>query len=173
MKMETNRETALQRHIEAYNLKDKLRNLAEKEAARRPFQHLPKQFSKGILIGNIAIVPRKIDDTRFVYVIADMVEANVIYRSINLKQTAILVAHYLADGKHIPQQLLSLDEHFASKIFEIKNFRRFVKSAQKEGNDAQEFIYTNKLRETNRHADQLKREIQANFEAVFGMNFAK
>lgn len=171
--MEPNKETALQKHIEAYNLKEKLKNLAENEAKRRPFRHLPKQFSKGILIGNIAIVPRKIDDSRFVYVIADMVEAIVIYKSINLKQTAILVAHYLAEGQSVPTQLLSTDEHFASKIFEIKNLRRFIKSAQQDKNDAQEFIYSNKLRETNRHADQLKREIQSNFEAVFGMNFAK
>ena len=171
--METNKQTELQKQIEDYNLKDKLRNLAEKQAARRPFRHLPKQFSKGILIGNIAIVPRKVDEQRFVYVIADMVNAEIINDSINLKQTAILVAHYLADNKNIPYFLLNTDQHFGSKVFEIKNYKRFVKAAQREGNNEQEFIYTNKLRETNRQADQLKREIQLNFEAVFRINFAK
>ena len=173
MNMETNRETALVKQITDYNLGGRLKDLAEKEAARRPFRHLPKQFSKGILIGNIAIVPRKVDDTRFVYVIADMVSAEIIYDSINLKQTAILAAHYLADDQQIPHFLLDMDQHFASKIFEIKNYRRFVKNAQREGDDAQEFIYTTKMRETNRQADELKREIQSNFEAVFGINFAK
>lgn len=171
--MEANKETALVKQIADYNLGDRLKDLAEKEALRRPFRHLPKQFSKGILIGNIAIVPRKVDDTRFVYVIADMVSAEIIHDSINLKQTAILAAHYLADDRHVPQLILNIDQHFASKIFEIKNYRRFIKNAQREGDDAQEFIYTNKMRETNRQADDLKREIQSNFEAVFGINFAK
>ena len=173
MKMETTKQTALVKQIADYNLGDRLKDLAEKEALRRPFRHLPKQFSKGILIGNIAIVPRKVDDTRFVYVIADMVSAEIIYDSINLKQTAILAAHYLADDRHVPQLILNIDQHFASKIFEIKNYRRFIKNAQRAGDDAQEFIYTNKMRETNRQADELKREIQSNFEAVFGINFAK
>jgi len=171
--MEPSKQTALVKQIEAYNLRGKLQDLAEKEAAKRPFRHLPKQFSKGILIGNIAIVPRKLDDTRFVYVIADMVEARVLYDGINLKQTAILVAHYLADGKHLPQHILDADAHFASKIFEIKNYRRFIKQAQKDKLEAQEFIYETKLRETNRLADQLKRSIQQDFEATFGITFAK
>ena len=87
----------LLKQIEAYGLKDKLADLAHKEQARRPFRHLPKQFSKGILIGNIAIVPKKHTGTRYVYVIADMLEARVLHDNINLKQTAILVAHYLAE----------------------------------------------------------------------------
>ena len=65
----------LVKQIEAYGLKGKLADLAHKEQARRPFHHLPKQFSKGILIGNIAIVPKKHTGTRYVYVIADMMEA--------------------------------------------------------------------------------------------------
>ena len=65
----------LVKQIEAYGLKGKLADLAHKEQARRPFRHLPKQFSKGILIGNIAIVPKKHSGTRYVYVIADMLEA--------------------------------------------------------------------------------------------------
>ena len=45
----------LVKQIEAYGLKGKLADLALKEQSKRPFHHLPKQFSKGILIGNIAI----------------------------------------------------------------------------------------------------------------------
>ena len=67
----------LVRQIEAYGLKHKLAELARKEEARRPFRHLPKQFSKGILIGNIAIVPKKHTGTRYVYVVADMLEAKI------------------------------------------------------------------------------------------------
>ena len=62
----------LVKQIEAYGLKGKLADLARKEESKRPFHHLPKQFSKGILIGNIAIVPKKHTGTRYVYVIADM-----------------------------------------------------------------------------------------------------
>ena len=59
----------LVRQIEAFGLKDKLKDIAHKEQAKRPFRHLPKQFSKGILIGNIAIVPKQSTGTRYVYVI--------------------------------------------------------------------------------------------------------
>jgi hypothetical protein len=163
----------LQRQIESYNLRDRLKDLAERELRRQPFRHLPKQFSKGILIGNIAIVPRKVDESRFVYVIADMVNAKILYDAINLKQTAILVAHHLADGMSVPKRILDTDEHFASKIFEITNFRRFIRSARLDKNEAQEFIYTEKLNQANRQADHLKRVIQSNFDATFRMNFAK
>jgi hypothetical protein len=163
----------LQRQIESYNLRDRLKDLAERELKRQPFRHLPKQFSKGILIGNIAIVPRKIDESRFVYVIADMVNAKILYDAINLKQTAILVAHHLADGLFLPRHILEIDTHFASKIFEITNFRRFIRSARLNKNEAQEFIYTEKLNQANRLADRLKRQIQSNFDATFRMNFAK
>ena len=64
----------LVKQIEAYGLKGKLADLALKEQSKRPFHHLPKQFSKGILIGNIAIVPKKYTGTRYVYVIADMLD---------------------------------------------------------------------------------------------------
>ena len=89
----------LVKQIEAYGLKEKLADVARKEETRRPFRHLPKQFSKGILIGNIAIVPKKHTGTRYIYVIADMIKAQILYDNINLKQTAILVAHNIADGK--------------------------------------------------------------------------
>ena len=96
----------LVRQIEAYGLKNKLQDLARKQESKRPFRHLPKQFSKGILIGNIAIVPKKWSGTRYVYVIADMLEAKVLHDDINLKQTAIMVAHHLADGKNVPSNLM-------------------------------------------------------------------
>ena len=171
--MESNKHTALVKQISDYNLRDRLKDLAERELKKQPFRHLPKQFSKGILIGNIAIVPRKVDESRFVYVIADMVNAKILYDCINLKQTAILVAHHMADNMSVPRYILDIDEHFASKIFEIKNFRRFVKSAQHDKNDAQEFIYTEKLKQANRQADRLKCEIQSTFDDTFRMNFAK
>ena len=40
----------LVKQIEAYGLKHKLAELARKQEARRPFRHLPKQFSKGISV---------------------------------------------------------------------------------------------------------------------------
>lgn len=171
--MENNKQIALVKQIEAFKLSDKLKSLAERELDRQPFRHLPKQFSKGILIGNIAIVPKKVDDQRFVYVIADMVTAKILYDNINLKQTAILVAHHKADNISVPESLLNLDTHFASKVFEIKNLRRFVKNAQISKNEAQEFIYQEKLKQANRLADSLKRQIQSSFDATFRMNFAK
>lgn len=158
---------SLENQIRSYNLKSKLKELAENDEKQRPFRHLPKQFSKGILIGNIAIVPKKMDPTRYVYVIADMTKAKIIYDSIFLKQTAILVAHYLADEKNIPNHILTLDECFASKLFDIKNFKRFYKSAQRDKNEDQEFVYYNKLVETHRTADEIKQEIHQIFDATF------
>ena len=38
----------LVKQIEAYGLKHKLAELVRKQEARRPFHHLPKQFSKGM-----------------------------------------------------------------------------------------------------------------------------
>lgn len=162
-----NKNEILESQIKSYNLKNKLNELAKNDEKQRPFRHLPKQFSKGILIGNIAIVPKKIDPTRYVYVIADMTQAKILYDSIFLKQTAILVAHYLADQKNIPAQILTLDEQFASRLFDIKNFKRFYKMAVKENDDDKEFVYSNKLIETNRRADEIKSEIHQIFDRTF------
>ena len=129
--MKRKNKSELVKQIEAYGLKGKLADLAHKEQARRPFRHLPKQFSKGILIGNIAIVPKKWSGTRYVYVIADMMEAKVLHDDINLKQTAILVAHHLADGKNVPSNLMELDMKFASQLFDIQSAKRMIKEAQK------------------------------------------
>ena len=158
----------LVKQIEAYGLKNKLAELARKEEARRPFRHLPKQFSKGILIGNIAIVPKKLTGTRYAYVIADMLEATIIHEDINLKQTAILAAHHLADGKNVPTNLMELDTKFASQLFDIQNAKRMIKEAQKNKDEAMEDIYWDRLDVANRLADECKSRIQMIFNDTFG-----
>ena len=158
----------LVKQIEAYGLRHKLSEIARREEARRPFRHLPKQFSKGILIGNIAIVPKKHTGTRYVYVIADMLEAKIIYEDINLKQTAILVAHHLADGNNIPFNILELDTKFASQLFDIQNAKRMTKEAQKAKDIAQEDVYYDRLDTANHLADQCKSSIQQIFNDTFG-----
>lgn len=157
----------LVRQIEAFGLKDKLKDIAHKEQAKRPFRHLPKQFSKGILIGNIAIVPKQSTGTRYVYVIADMLEARIIFEDINLKQTAILVAHHLAEGKIAPANVIEFDTHFASYLFEITNCKRMLKQAQKERDEWQEEIFYEKLQVAHRLADEYKAKIQHIFQSTF------
>ena len=157
----------LVRQIEAYGLKEKLADLAHKEQAKRPFRHLPKQFSKGILIGNIAIVPKKHTGTRYVYVIADMIEAKILYDHINLKQTAILVAHNIADGYEAPAIVLEHDTHFASQLFNITNAKRMMKLARKEDNEETEEVYLQKLQHAHDLADDYKAKIQGIFQSTF------
>ena len=149
-------------------MKDKLADLAHKEQARRPFRHLPKQFSKGILIGNIAIVPKKHTGTRYVYVIADMMEAKVLHDNINLKQTAILVAHYLADEKSVPKNVIKLDTKHASQLFDIQNAKRMIREAQKQKDELIEDVYWDRLDVANRLADECKAKIQQIFNDTFG-----
>ena len=158
----------LVRQIEAYGLKGKLADLAQREQARRPFQHLPKQFSKGIQIGNIAIVPKKHTGTRYVYVIADMMEARLLHEDINLKQTAILVAHYLADDKSVPTNLLDLDSKFSSQLFDIQNAKRMIREAQKGKDEQMEDVYWDRMDTANRLADDCKGSIQQIFNDTFG-----
>tara|TARA_Y100000004_G_C8848074_1_gene383494 strand:- start:413 stop:916 length:504 start_codon:yes stop_codon:yes gene_type:complete len=165
--IEKNR-SELVKQIEAYGLKNKLKDLARKEEARRPFRHLPKQFSKGILIGNIAIVPKKHTGTRYVYVLADMMEAKILHEDINLKQTAILVAHYLADDKNIPNNILELDTKHASQLFDIQNAKRMIREAQKEKDELMEDVYWDRLDVANRLADDCKTKIQHIFNDTFG-----
>ena len=157
----------LVRQIEAYGLKDKLADLVHKEQAKRPFRHLPKQFSKGILIGNIAIVPKKHTGTRYVYVIADMIEAKILYEDINLKQTAILVAHNIEDGYEAPAIVLEHDTHFASQLFNITNAKRMMKIARKEDNEETEEVYLQKLQHAHDLADDYKAKIQGIFQSTF------
>lgn len=159
--------TELLKQVKAYGLASKLKELALKDEKQRPFRHLPKQFSKGILIGNIAIVPRRIDETRFAYVIADMIEAKILYEDVCLKQSAILIAHYLADDKTVPDNIMSLDTQFASKLFEIKQYKTQWKRYEKEGNDGMSFIYENKYVETGRRADEIKQQIHSLFDSKF------
>ena len=159
----------LVKQIEAYGLKDKLADLVHKEEARRPFRHLPKQFSKGILIGNIAIVPKKHTGTRYVYVIADLIEAKLLYEDINLKQSAILIAHHLAENKNTPHQVMEYDTHFASQLFDITNAKRMIKMAQKEHDDNMEDIYVQRLEDAHRLADEYKGKIQEIFQSTFGV----
>jgi len=157
----------LLRQIRAYRLEDRLKKLAYNDEKTRPFRHLPKQFSKGILIGHIAIVPKRADETRFVYVIADMVQARILYEDIHLKQSAILIANKLADGKTVPSHILDWDSEFASRIFDIKNYKLKWRSAEKAGDDDQMFIYENKYNEANRQADAIKRRIHNLFDDMF------
>ena len=158
----------LVRQIEAYGLKGKLADLAQREQARRPFQHLPKQFAKGILIGNIAIVPKKHTGTRYVYVIADMLEARLLHEDINLKQTAILVAHYLADNKSVPTNLMELDTKFSSQLFDIQSAKRMIREAQKGKDEQMEDVYWDRMDTANRLADDCKASIQQIFNDTFG-----
>ena len=158
----------LVKQIEAYGLKGKLADLVHKEEARSPFRHLPKQFSKGILIGNVAIVPKKWTGTRYVYVIADMMEAKILHEDINLKQTAILVAHHLADEKTIPTNILELDTKFASQLFDIQSAKRMIKEAQKDKDELKEDVYWDRLDQANHLADDCKGRIQHIFNDTFG-----
>ena len=158
----------LVKQIEAYGLKGKLADLAQREQARRPFQHLPKQFAKGILIGNIAIVPKKHTGTRYVYVIADMLEARLLHEDINLKQTAILVAHYLADNKSVPTNLMELDTKFSSQLFDIQSAKRMIREAQKGKDEMSEDVYRDRLDTANHLADDCKGRIQHIFNDTFG-----
>ncbi len=165
--MTKEKKSELVKQIEAYGLKNKLADLAKKEEARRPFRHLPKQFSKGILIGNIAIVPKKSTGTRYVYVIADMMEAMVLHDDINLKQTAILVAHHLADGKPLPTNVLELDTKFASQLFDIQSAKRMIREAQKNKDQLAEDVYWDRLDSANHLADNCKSSIQQIFNDTF------
>jgi len=158
----------LVKQIEAYGLKSKLADLAQREQARQPFRHLPKQFAKGILIGNIAIVPKKHTGTRYVYVIADMTEAKILHEDINLKQTAILVAHYLAAGKNVPYNILDVDAKHASQLFDIQSAKRMIKEAQKQKDEQMEDVYWDRLDVANRLADECKGNIQQIFNDTFG-----
>ena len=158
----------LVKQIEAYGLKGKLADLVHKEEARSPFRHLPKQFSKGILIGNVAIVPKKWTGTRYVYVIADMMEAKILHEDINLKQTAILVAHHLADEKTIPTNILELDTKFASQLFDIQSAKRMIREAQKTKDEMAEDVYWDRLDTANHLADECKGRIQQIFNDTFG-----
>ena len=102
------------------------------------------------------------------YVIADMMEAKVLHEDINLKQTAILVAHYLADGKNLPYSILDLDTKHASQLFDIQNAKRMIREAQKDKDELTEDVYWDRLDVANRLADECKGKIQDIFNDTFG-----
>ena len=102
------------------------------------------------------------------YVIADMMEATIIYEDINLKQTAILVAHHLADGKSLPSNILDLDTKFSSQLFDIQSAKRMIKEAQKEKDTLKEDVYWDRLDAANHLADECKSKIQQIFNDTFG-----
>jgi hypothetical protein len=97
-----------------------------------------------------------------------MLEAQVLHHDINLKQTAILVAHYLADGKNIPDNIVELDMKHASQLFDIQNAKRMIKEAQKTKDDQAEDVYFDRLDVANRLADECKDQIQQIFSDTFG-----
>jgi hypothetical protein len=101
-------------------------------------------------------------------VIADMMEATILYDDINLKQTAILVAHYLADSKNIPENILDLDIKHASQLFDIQSAKRMIKEAQKNKDEQMEDVYWDRLDVANRLADECKSKIQQIFSDTFG-----
>jgi hypothetical protein len=100
-------------------------------------------------------------------VIADMVKANIIYNDINLKQTAIILAHHLADGKNVPENILDLDKHFASAVFSITNANRMLKMAKKQSNEMAIEIQTQKLEDAHSLADGYKGKIMDVFKQTF------
>ena len=97
-----------------------------------------------------------------------MMEAKVLHEDINLKQTAILVAHYLADGKQIPNDILELDMKHASQLFDIQSAKRMIKEAQKSKDELREDVYWDRLDVANRLADDCKGRIQQIFNDTFG-----
>jgi hypothetical protein len=96
-----------------------------------------------------------------------MVQAKILHEDIHLKQSAILIAHYLADGKEVPDRILDLDSQFASRIFEIKSFKLKWRSSEKNKDESQSFIYENKYIEANLKADEIKEKIQTVFDNTF------
>ena len=97
-----------------------------------------------------------------------MMEAQLLHEDINLKQTGILVAHHLADGKSIPNNILELDTKFASQIFDIQNAKRMIREAQKDKDEQMEDVYWDRLDVANRLADESKSKIQQIFNDTFG-----
>ena len=97
-----------------------------------------------------------------------MLEAKVLHEDINLKQTAILVAHHLADQKSLPVNILELDTKFASQLFDIQNAKRMIKEAQRGKDELVEDVYYDRLDSANHLADECKDRIQRIFNDTFG-----
>ena len=101
------------------------------------------------------------------YVIADMMEAKILYEQVSLKQSAIIIAHHIAENKPAPQQVIDFDTHFTSKLFEIQSSKAMIKAAEKEHNDVQAEIYQQRLDDAHRLADEYKAKIQDIFHSTF------
>ena len=100
------------------------------------------------------------------YVIADMMEAKILYEQVSLKQSAIIIAHHIAEHKPAPQEVIDFDTHFTSKLFEIQSSKAMIKAAEKEHNDVQAEIQTiqkeaeNKIKQIENLAeDKLKDQV--------------
>jgi hypothetical protein len=78
------------------------------------------------------------------------------------------VAHYLADGKAVPRNILDLDTKFASQLFDIQNAKRMIREAQKDEDELTEDVYWDRLDVANRLADECKSNIQQIFNDTFG-----
>ena len=89
------------------------------------------------------------------------------YDLICLKQSAILVAHHIAEGKSEPKNVIDYDTHFTSKLFEIQSSKAMIKAAEKERNDVQAEIYQQRLDDAHRLADEYKAKIQDIFHSTF------
>ena len=96
-----------------------------------------------------------------------MDKATILYDSINLKQTAIIVAHNIADGNEPPTEILEHDIHFASQLFNITNANRMWKIARREDNEEEEEVFLQKLQHAHDLADEYKAKIQQIFSSTF------
>ena len=96
-----------------------------------------------------------------------MMRAQILYENINLKQTAILVAHHIADGDEIPNNIIELDRHFASQLFNITNAKRMLKIARKEDNEVNAEVQQERLEHAHYLADDYKARIQQIFQSTF------
>ena len=101
------------------------------------------------------------------YVVADMLEAKILYEDVSLKQSAIMIAHHIAEGKQAPENVINYDTHFASKLFEIHSAKSMIKLAQKEHNEEMEVIYLQRLEDAHHLADDYKARIQEIFQQTF------
>ena len=88
--------------------------------------------------------------------------------NIQRQQTAIMVAHHLADEKSLPTNILELDTKFASQLFDIQNAKRMIKEAQRSKDQLTEDVYWDRLDVANHLADECKENIQAIFNDTFG-----
>ena len=77
------------------------------------------------------------------------------------------MAHYLADEKNIPNNILELDTKHASQLFDIQNAKRMIREAQKEKDELMEDVYWDRLDVANRLADEYKQKIMDIFTQTF------